>query len=304
MMLPRKVKTSVGMEKGGNDGTSSCRLRVSRVAKSNGNQMNYTYGDKVRKLINASSMDKSEKDAILSLGRITFKELRDAHQTCSGKPDVKSLMHYMSDLTPVLHIYDLEGLGKAVKTDEYKALMSRLRAEEREKEYRTLLKRGDAEGGVDGIGSYAFIAGGNDAARLAGSVGQTAKEVKHQLTTIVNILITVVSAGYAVWYWSGNSMGLSRDTGGASNMGIRVLLSLFAAVLVLIAEVVVFGGYLRKVDDARTKENALVEDRSVVQTIVIKGKGGSSGHDSKAIGRANVGKKRKSMAGKEATNAS
>ena len=258
----------------------------------------------MRKLINASSMDKSEKDAILSLGRITFKELRDAHQTCSGKPDVKSLMHYMSDLTPVLHIYDREGLGKAVKTDEYKALMSRLRAEEREKEYRTLLKRGDAEGGVDGIGSYAFIAGGNDAARLAGSVGQTAKEVKHQLTTIVNILITVISAGYAVWYWSGNSMGLSRDTGGASNMGIRVLLSLFAAVLVLIAEVVVFGGYLRKVDDARTKENALVEDRSVVQTIVIKGKVGSSGHDSKAIGRANVGKKRKGMAGKESTNAS
>lgn len=101
-------------------------------------------------------------------------------------------------------------------------------------------------------------------------------------------------------------MGLSQDAGGASNMGVRVLLSLFAAVVVLIAEIVVFGGYLRKVDDARTKENALVEDRSVVQTIVIKGKGkgGSSGHDSKASGRSNVGKKRKGMAGKEAANAS
>lgn len=281
-----EVKTSVGMDREVAETAHSLPPGDARTADK---QMNYTFGDRVKKLVNASAIDKSEKDAILSLGRITYKELREAHQKCSGEPDVGSLMHYMSDLTPVFRVYDREGLAKAAKTDEFKALMSRLRAEEKEREYRTLLKRGhDAGAHVDGIGSYAFLAGRGQ----AGSAGQAAKEVKHQLTTIVNILITVVSAGYAVWYWSGSSMGLSRDAGAAGNMGVRVLLSLFAAVLVLVAEIVVFGGYLRKVDDARTKEHALVEDRSVVQTIVIKGKGATAS-SGPTRDRASIGKKRK-----------
>lgn len=256
--------------------------------------MNYTFGDRVKKLIEISSIGKGEKDAILSLGRITFQEVRDAHQTCKNDPDVKSLMCYISDLSPVFQIYDETKVSKGNKTEEYKSLMQRLRSEEKEKEYRKLLKRGTESVGVDSIGGYAFMSGPNEEMHRVENVNQTAKEVKHQLTTIVNILITVVSAGYAVWYWSGSSMGLSRADSIGGNMGIRVMLSLFAAIVVLIAEVVVFGGYLRKVDEARTKGKALEEERSVVQTIVIKGKGHGNGMVKRGVKQKN-GNKRKTL---------
>ena len=67
-----------------------------------------------------------------------------------------------------------------------------------------------------------------------------------------------------MWYWSGSSLGL------ASDYAIRMLLSLVVAIIVLIAEVVVFGGYVRKVDEARERERASVERKTVVETVVIK----------------------------------
>ncbi|KAG7730076.1 hypothetical protein KL933_001156 [Ogataea haglerorum] len=93
------------------------------------------------------------------------------------------------------------------------------------------------------------------------SVLQEAKEVKHQLTTIVNVLISVVSVAYAVWYWTG-SVNLFNDA-------TRVLLALFAAILVLVAEVVVFGGYLRRVDEAKQRERKKKEVRKVVHSVTF-----------------------------------
>ncbi|KAG7881581.1 hypothetical protein KL905_000935 [Ogataea polymorpha] len=101
---------------------------------------------------------------------------------------------------------------------------------------------------------------------LPGQIGrpsalQEAKEVKHQVTTIVNVLISVVSVAYAVWYWTG-SVNLFNDA-------TRVLLALFAAILVLVAEVVVFGGYLRRVDEAKQRERRKKEVRKVVNSVTF-----------------------------------
>ncbi|KAG7830466.1 hypothetical protein KL920_002104 [Ogataea angusta] len=93
------------------------------------------------------------------------------------------------------------------------------------------------------------------------SVLQEAKEVKHQVTTIVNVLISVVSVAYAVWYWTG-SVNLFNDA-------TRVLLALFASILVLVAEVVVFGGYLRRVDEAKQRERKKKEVRKVVDSVTF-----------------------------------
>ncbi|ODV93013.1 hypothetical protein PACTADRAFT_87265 [Pachysolen tannophilus NRRL Y-2460] len=90
---------------------------------------------------------------------------------------------------------------------------------------------------------------------------QMAKELKHQLTTIVNILISVVSVMYAIWYWTGSSTYMDD--------GARILMSLFFGLLVLVAEVVVFNGYLLKLDDAKEKERKKKEVKKVVETVTF-----------------------------------
>ncbi|KAG0676326.1 Vacuolar ATPase assembly integral membrane protein [Pichia californica] len=237
--------------------------------------MNYKFGEKVKALVEASGIEKSDKDAILGLKRITYEEFYQAYKMHKDYQK-KSIMYYMSDMKPIFDLYDDSKMEKEVKSEGYVKLMNQLRSEEKEREYRTLLKRNTtkmASVGVDGIGSYTFIKDRENTESHVDGINAV-KEIKHQLTTIVNIMITVLSVGYAVWYWSGSSMGLSESSNGN---GIRILMSLVASLLVLVAEVVVFGGYLRKVEEARDKEKKVVENRKVVETIVITGKSGKKG---------------------------
>jgi uncharacterized membrane protein YidH (DUF202 family) len=241
--------------------------------------MQYKFGDLVKGLILKSELEKSEKDWILNNNRITYEELIKTYKSIKANSNTNNdndngnkkneLMKYMSDLTPIFKVYDNIDERKKPKTAEYEKLMARLRSEEQEKEYRKFIAkdRNSYTGIVDSIGSYAFMPDANVDLNKVGNIGEAAKEVKHQLTTIVNVLITVVSVGYAVWYWSGSSMGLN-----GKNDATRLLLSIFASIVVLVAEVVVFSGYLRKVDESREKEKNIIESRSIVETVVIQNK--------------------------------
>lgn len=88
------------------------------------------------------------------------------------------------------------------------------------------------------------------------------KEVRSHITTIFNIFISVVSVVYAVWYWTSSSVRM-KDS-------YRVLLCLFAGILILVAEVVVYLGYLNKIEDARVRERSKKEVKKVIQTIKLE----------------------------------
>ncbi|GMF57257.1 unnamed protein product [[Candida] boidinii] len=142
--------------------------------------------------------------------------------------------------------------------------MERLRLKQQELEYQNLI-RGDS-----GDMSSGAAAGHRQSLRQADdeprqSAAQQMKEVRNQLTTILNVFVSVASVGYAVWYWSGTSMGSYH-----LNDGYRVLLALAFALLVLVAEVVVFSGYLRRVDEAREKERGKREVRTVLASVVLE----------------------------------
>lgn len=70
------------------------------------------------------------------------------------------------------------------------------------------------------------------------------KDTKEQLTTIVNIIVSIVSVGFALWYWSSSFSDPSR-----------VLLAVFGSIATAFAEVVVYMGYRRRIDEAREIEN-------------------------------------------------
>ncbi|GMG19758.1 unnamed protein product [Ambrosiozyma monospora] len=150
------------------------------------------------------------------------------------------------------------------KSKEYLKLMEKLRIQQQEREYQKLLKGTDPISQLrNGSGFNSVNANTDEYDTLTAS--QQSKQLKQQLTTIFNIFISVASVGYAVWYWSGSSMRL--------NDGVRILLCLFFSLLVLVAEVVMFGGYLKKIDDARIVERKKKEVKHVVETVTFSGDG-------------------------------
>jgi uncharacterized membrane protein len=243
--------------------------------------MKYQIDTNVEKLVRESSIEKGDIDAILNSRSISYDEFTQVYDSYNNEKkkqkQISCKMYYMGKMTPIITAYtkrqhQADSSNEKVesgsgKTKEYLQLMQRLRREQEEREYMNLLNKGNTAQSMNkeagGIGKYSFLDEEGSVKRGAAS---EVKEVKHQITTIFNIFITVISAGYAVWYWSGSSMGLVD----VEQYGLRILMSLFVGILVLVAEVVVFGGYLRKIDEAKERERNTVEEKVVIDTVVIK----------------------------------
>ncbi|ANB15984.1 Vph2p [Sugiyamaella lignohabitans] len=132
------------------------------------------------------------------------------------------------------------------KSEEFLKQMERLRNEEAEREYQRMINPELA----------LAISSGSESVP---SIGQEAKQLKEQLSAIVNIMVSVASVAAAIWYWSGSSAGFSTPT--------RTLLSLFGAITVLIAEVVVYLRYKVRVEEAKVLERNKKEKKSIVSTV-------------------------------------
>lgn len=69
----------------------------------------------------------------------------------------------------------------------------------------------------------------------------TWKEVKSQVTAIMNVLLTTVASAVAVW----------RVAGETWEAGARLGLAMGAALVVLVAEVVLFWGFVRRMGEVK-----------------------------------------------------
>ncbi|KAI9882885.1 MAG: hypothetical protein M1823_005371 [Watsoniomyces obsoletus] len=141
---------------------------------------------------------------------------------------------------------------KPEPTDEYKALMARLRFQEEERAYERMSQPASATEGV------------MDAKATSNAIEEedevTYADVNRQLALIVNILVSIVACSCAVWmacsHWSAPTrLGLSMASSG----------------LVGVAEVVVYAGYLRRVQSAKVEGRKRVETKQITKTWVIKG---------------------------------
>jgi hypothetical protein len=88
----------------------------------------------------------------------------------------------------------------------------------------------------------------------------TYADVNRQMTLIFNVLISIVCCAAAIWiaarWWSTPA---------------RLALSMSGSMLVGVAEVVVYSGYIRKVGEAKGKEKGIKEVKEVVRTWVVGG---------------------------------
>ncbi|ODQ81832.1 hypothetical protein BABINDRAFT_32012 [Babjeviella inositovora NRRL Y-12698] len=195
-------------------------------------------------LISQSNLSEDAKEALKTKDYITHSELFEFYKSQSPTPAFADLLKSTSVYKPAKIVEEVP------KTKEYLKTMRQLRLRKEEEDYQRLVN--------PHVSTYDQNSLREDAPLTP---AQATKELKSQITTIINILLSVGSVVYAIWYWTNTSWKL--------NDAYRVLLCLFFGILVLVAEVVVFNGYLTKIDDAKKTERRKKEVKSVVETYEI-----------------------------------
>ncbi|KIM98181.1 hypothetical protein OIDMADRAFT_32079 [Oidiodendron maius Zn] len=150
------------------------------------------------------------------------------------------------------------------QTSEYKALMARLRREAEERSYHRMTNPASP------METFAQRFPLSSAAHAFASSNQpmsssdlddddiTYADVNRQVTLIFNVLVSIVACAGAIWvvarWWETPA---------------RLALSLGGSLLVGVAEVVVYSGYIRRVSEAKKKEKDIKEVKEVVKTWVV-----------------------------------
>lgn len=134
-------------------------------------------------------------------------------------------------------VYTQPPAPKPKPSPEYVALMARLRVEQEQRDYKAMLARQAYE-------------------EHRALLGQDPDEEKDDISPslVLNMLLSVVMCAGAAFYM----------TKWWPNDGVRVLVSLATGIVVGVAEVTVYAGYLRKVDESRRKERKLREKKEVI----------------------------------------
>ncbi|GMM35467.1 Vph2 protein [Saccharomycopsis crataegensis] len=222
----------------------------------------FVIDDNLKHLINShSELSQSVKDTLLQRQWISLNDTK-ALVISSATTDISAIPKILSSLK-----FYFPPKPKTVQTPEFQRQLQRLRNLEEERRYQEMAYSDkttiyDKSLSIHQDTRLRLDGGEDDDVSLSPS--QFSKQVKEQMTTILNILITAGSVAFAVWYWTKTSM---------TNVSIstRVFLSMAFGFLVLVAEVVVYNGYLRRMDDAKQTERRKKEKKKVVKTITIKG---------------------------------
>lgn len=137
----------------------------------------------------------------------------------------------LNDLLRGTCVYVPPPTPKPQPSPEYLALMARLRREQEQREYTLLVTK-----------------------REAADLGADDERDDISPSLVLNILLSIVLCAAAVF----------QLTRWWSNDGVRVLLSLGTALVVGVAEVVVYMAYLRKVGESKRKERNKLEKKVVI----------------------------------------
>ncbi|OAA57754.1 ATPase, vacuolar ER assembly factor, Vma12 [Cordyceps fumosorosea ARSEF 2679] len=163
------------------------------------------------------------------------------------------------------------------QSPEYLALMAKLRREEDARAYERMIN--------PPIPLETFKHRFPDAARSFAAANKptsdtdlgdddvTYNEIHRQVMLLINFLVSIAGVAATLWilgrWWS---------------LPARLFLTMGGSILVAIAEVAVYGGYVWRLGEAKRKEDTRPERKEVVQTWVIGKDGdGGGGHEEKVV---------------------
>lgn len=150
------------------------------------------------------------------------------------------------------------------QSDEYKALMARLRREEEESAYERMMSappRAETFGDRYAHASMqtAFEAVNRPLTKAdLGDNDVTYADAHRQVMLIINFLVSIFGSGVTIWYaarwW---------------NTPARLFITMGGALLVAVAEVVVYSGFVRRMAEAKRKQEKVKEVKEIVNTWVV-----------------------------------
>lgn len=144
------------------------------------------------------------------------------------------------------------------KSPQYTALMTRLRAAEEARTYEKMLHPPPTRESFTQRFPTAPIFASHPTPAENDEDELTYDEVHRQIILIINILISIVCVACFIWvaarHWS---------------VGKRLGLSLGGSLGVAVAEVAVYGGYVRKVKEAKAREKKKPEIKEIVRSWVL-----------------------------------
>ena len=157
--------------------------------------------------------------------------------------------------------------------------MKRLRAEEEQRQYERMTNppplketfKQSFPSAQHSLGPATSIGQSINAQDEADEV--TYADVDRQLTLIINVLVSIIACGVAIWF-------AARRW----DVPQRLALSMSGSVLVAVAEVAIYMGYINRIKDAKGKEKKKVERKEIVETWVL----GSSTNSAKALEGDNI----------------
>ena len=100
----------------------------------------------------------------------------------------------------------------------------------------------------------------------------TYADINRQMALIINVLVSIICCSVAIWI-------AARRWEVPQRLG----LSMSGSGLVAAAEIAIYFGYLRRIEDAKGKERRKVERKEVVETWVLDGKTGGREGESEAV---------------------
>lgn len=151
------------------------------------------------------------------------------------------------------------------QSDEYKALMARLRREEEERAYERMINPPTPTETFGqqfpGARSFAAVNQPHSKADLGDDAEDvTYNDVHRQLMLILNFLVSIIGVGATLWvlarWWSTPA---------------RLFLTMGGSLVVGVAEVGVYYFYIWHLTDASRKDKKFKEQKEVVQTWVVEG---------------------------------
>jgi hypothetical protein len=153
---------------------------------------------------------------------------------------------------------------------QYKALMQRLRQQEEQREYERMINPVPEK---ESFGQrFPNAAGSFNPNTYHGQTGNdlddddvTYQDVDRQVALIINVLVSIIACAVALWivarHWS---------------VPQRMALSMGGSLTVAAAEVAIYLGYIRRIEEAKGKEVKSIEQKEVSKTWVIEKASGSS----------------------------
>ncbi|KAI9653293.1 MAG: hypothetical protein M1831_006128 [Alyxoria varia] len=149
---------------------------------------------------------------------------------------------------------------KTEPRSEYHDLMARLRRNEEAQEYDRMFSRSNGSSRwSSALNSNVSTNALKPPEHDENEEEMTYTDVNRQVTLIINVLVTIIACGIAVWlvayHWSTPK---------------RLALSMSSSIVVGVAEVAIYIGYLRRLGTAKVKERKKKEKRFIMDTWILE----------------------------------